>query len=100
MQFFYPLLLAAPLPPSAFAQEQESWNAHRHVTAGIGMSVRAMKVDGTLRYRHERPAGVYYAAEPGAGFAPTADVQRVASAGNNKDRGPASFHASRPHWEV
>ena len=56
--------------------------------------------DGTLRYGHERMAEAYYSAELGAGFTLTADVQRVANPGYNKDRGPASFYALRLHWEV
>ncbi len=56
--------------------------------------------DGTLRYGHERLAELYYSADLGAGFVLTADVQRVANPGYNKDRGPASFYALRLHWEV
>ncbi len=55
--------------------------------------------DGTLRYGRERMAELYYSAELGAGFALTADVQRVANPGYNKDRGPAAFYALRLHWE-
>ena len=56
--------------------------------------------DGTLRYGHERMAELYYSVELGAGFTLTADAQRVANPGYNKDRGPASFYALRLHWEV
>lgn len=66
--------------------------AHGGVTAFLG--------DGALRYGRERVAEVYYAAELGAGFALTADVQRVANPGYNKDRGPVAFYALRLHWEV
>ena len=55
--------------------------------------------DGALRYGHERLAELYYSAALGAGFVLTADVQRVANPGYNKDRGPASFYALRLHWE-
>ena len=56
--------------------------------------------DGTLRYGRERVAELYYSADLGAGFTLTADAQRVADPGYNKDRGPASFYALRLHWEV
>jgi hypothetical protein len=56
--------------------------------------------DGALRYGHEQVAELYYAAELNAGFTLTADVQRVANPGYNKDRGPVSFYALRLHWEV
>ena len=56
--------------------------------------------DGTLRYGRERVAELYYCAELGEGFALTADAQRVANPGYNKDRGPATFYALRLHWEV
>jgi carbohydrate-selective porin OprB len=72
--------------------------AHRDYLQRGGIS--AFLGDGTLRYGHERLAEVYYAAELGAGFTLTADAQRVANPGYNKDRGPASFFGLRLHWEV
>jgi len=72
--------------------------AHREVLARGG--VTAFLGDGALRYGRERVAEVYYAAELGAGFVLTADVQRVANPGYNKDRGPVAFYALRLHWEV
>jgi hypothetical protein len=56
--------------------------------------------DGTLRDPRERVAELSDSADLGAGFALTADAQRVANPGYNQDRGPASFHALRLHWEV
>ena len=55
--------------------------------------------DGALRYGRERLAELYYRADLGAGFALTADVQRIANPGYNMDRGPAAFYALRLHWE-
>ena len=55
--------------------------------------------DGALRCGRERMAELYYSAELGAGFVLSADVQRVANPGYNKDRGPVSFYALRLHWE-
>ena len=55
--------------------------------------------DGALRYGSERVAEVYYSADLGAGFALTADAQRIADPGYNRDRGPAAFYALRLHWE-
>ena len=55
--------------------------------------------DGTLRYGRERLAEIYYSAALGSGFTLTADAQRVANPGYNKDRGPAAFYALRLHWE-
>ena len=72
--------------------------AHREYLARGGIS--AFLGDGALRYGRERVAELYYAAELGAGFALTADVQRVANPGYNKDRGPVAFYALRLHWEV
>jgi len=72
--------------------------AHRAYLARGG--VTAFLGDGALRYGREQVAELYYAAELGAGFTLTADVQRVANPGYNKDRGPASFYALRLHWEV
>ena len=63
-------------------------------------SVTAFLGDGALRYGREKVAELYYSADLGAGFALTADVQRVANPGYNKDRGPVSFYAVRLHWEV
>ena len=55
--------------------------------------------DGTLRYGRERVAEIYYSAALGSGLTLTADAQRVANPGYNKDRGPAAFYALRLHWE-
>ena len=55
--------------------------------------------DGTLRYGRERIAELFYSADLGRGLALTADLQRVASPGYNRDRGPAAFYALRLHWE-
>ena len=72
--------------------------AHRDYLARGG--VTAFLGDGALRYGRERVAEVYYAGELGAGFTLTADVQRVANPGYNKDGGPVAFYALRLHWEV
>lgn len=72
--------------------------AHRAYLERGGLT--AFLGDGTLRYGRERLAEVYYSADLGAGFALTADAQRVANPGYNRDRGPASFFALRLHWEV
>ena len=113
MQFFFSLLVARlPLPAPAFAQDQADWNArfqathirpvqpafaHRTYLERGGLT--SFLGDGTLRHGRERMAELYDGAEPGAGFAITADVQRVANPGYNSDRGPASFYAIRLHWE-
>ena len=73
-------------------------SAHRAYLERGGLT--AFLGDGTLRYGRERLAELYYSGDLGAGFALTADVQRVANPGYNKDRGPASFYALRLHWEV
>ena len=73
-------------------------SAHRTYLARGG--VTAFLGDGALRYGREKVAELYYSADLGAGFALTADVQRVANPGYNKDRGPVSFYAVRLHWEV
>lgn len=71
--------------------------AHREVLERGGLT--AFLGDGRLRYGHERLAELYYSADLGAGFALTADVQRVANPGYNRDRGPVAFYALRLHWE-
>jgi len=89
--------------------------AREHDTMGLALGVDAISAahrqylerggltsflgDGRLRYGHERLAELYYSADLGAGFALTADVQRVASPGYNRDRGPVPFYALRLHWE-
>jgi len=70
---------------------------HEYLERG---GVTAFLGDGSLRYGRERLAELYYSAELGAGFALTADVQRVANPGYNRDRGPVAFYAVRLHWEV
>ncbi len=72
--------------------------AHRQYLERGGLT--SFLGDGTLHYGHERMAELYYAADLGAGFTLSADVQRVADPGYNRDRGPASFYALRLHWEV
>lgn len=71
--------------------------AHRELLERGGLT--AFLGDGRLRYGAERVAELYYGANLGAGFALTADVQRVANPGYNRDRGPAAFYALRLHWE-
>ena len=71
--------------------------AHREYLERGGQT--AFLGDGALRYGRERVAELYYSADLGAGFALTADVQRVANPGYNRDRGPAAFYALRLHWE-
>ena len=71
--------------------------AHREYLERGGLT--AFLGDGTLRYGRERMAELYYSAELGAGFVLTADIQRVANPGYNRDRGPAAFYALRLHWE-
>lgn len=73
-------------------------SAHRDYLARGG--VGAFLGDGALRYGRERVSELYYAAQLDAGFALTADVQRVINPGYNKDRGPVAFYALRLHWEV
>jgi hypothetical protein len=72
--------------------------AHRELLERGGTT--AFLGDGALRYGRERVAELYYSAELGAGFSLTADAQRVANPGYNKDRGPVAFYALRLHWEV
>lgn len=72
--------------------------AHRAYLARGGQG--AFLGDGALRYGRERLAEIYYSADLGAGVALTADVQRVANPGYNRDRGPVAFYALRLHWEV
>ncbi len=72
-------------------------DAHRAYLARGGMG--AFVGDGALRYGPERILEAYYNAAIGAGFSLTADVQRIANPGYNKDRGPASAVALRLHWE-
>lgn len=55
--------------------------------------------EGRLRYGPERVAEAFYAADIGAGFSVTADVQRIANPGYDTQRGPVSFYALRLHWE-
>jgi carbohydrate-selective porin OprB len=71
--------------------------AHRDYLARGGRS--AFLGDGALRYGRERVAEIYYSAALRAGFTLTADAQRVANPGYNRDRGPAAFYALRLHWE-
>ena len=72
-------------------------HGHRDYLARGG--VTSFLGDGRLRYGTERVAELYYSADLGAGFALSADMQRVANPGYNRDRGPASFYAVRLHWE-
>lgn len=72
-------------------------SAHRQYLERGGLT--SFLGDGALRYGRERMAELYYSAELGAGFVLSADVQRVADPGYNRDRGPVSFYALRLHWE-
>ncbi len=72
--------------------------AHRAYLERGGMS--AFLGDGALRYGTERVVEASYGTTPAAGLSLTADVQRIANPGYNKDRGPATAVALRLHWEV
>jgi len=73
-------------------------SAHRQYLQRGGIT--SFLGDGALRYGRERLAELYYSADLGAGFALTADVQRIVNPGYNRDRGPVSFYAVRLHWEI
>jgi len=85
-------VLGLAVVSDAISGAHQAYLARGGVTAFLG--------DGALRYGRERVAELLYAAELGAGFTLTADVQRVANPGYNKDRGPVAFYALRLHWEV
>ncbi len=83
---------------AAFPNGELAKTSHREILERGGLT--SFLGDGRLRYGHERLTELYYSADLGAGFALTADVQRVANPGYNRDRGPVPFYALRLHWET